>query len=178
MTSTLQTAVSSHSPAVADLILVRRMSKRVTATMLLLLAVSCVAGEPDRAKGLSTHMLPDRVGERSVARGVVLPLVHRASPMQRSSLLTSTRSRPRRRRTAFWVVTTNPRHLYLLPSARRFALWSHGASSRSYSLHLPWLFSFPGVGSVQRCRLGGTRLPMHSDTPNQTVERTAACPYA
>jgi len=55
---------SSLPPAVTDLVLVRCMKTRDVATVawLAMFAVCC-ASEPDRAKGLSVHMLPDRVAQ-------------------------------------------------------------------------------------------------------------------
>jgi len=53
-----------------DLILVRFMRARDLALFLLLAAVAAGGGsEPDRAKGLSVHMLPDRVAQIDGHRG-------------------------------------------------------------------------------------------------------------
>jgi len=61
---------SSPPPAVTELCLVRRMKTRDIAMFVWLATLAvCCASEPGRAKGLSVHMLPDRVAQIDGGRG-------------------------------------------------------------------------------------------------------------
>jgi len=92
--------------AVAYLSLVRRMNARIVATILCVAAV-CIAGEPERAKGLSAHMLPERVAKISGQSGGFT--VGEQTYSDAAQLIAYFHTLPSAtQENGIWVVTTSP----------------------------------------------------------------------
>jgi hypothetical protein len=95
---------------VADLFLVRRMRAYDLACFLWLSTLAiCSGGEPDRAKGLSVHMLPDRVAQIDGHSGGFTVGDSQTTYARPAELVAYFHTLPATtQENGLWVVTTHP----------------------------------------------------------------------